>query len=216
MPRPSDLPGLLAEERQRPAGLARSRRTRMARLPATPADNRTFFQKLFGAQPGTASATGTALAYATANDGDGPTPGRALGLPRSGSAASPSQGTAVYDISARTVYLPNGEKLEAHSGLGDKRDDPRHVDVSMRGATPPHVYDLSEREALFHGVAALRLNPVGGSAAIHGRAGLLAHTYMLGPRGDSNGCISFKDYNRFLQAYRRGVIKRLVVVASAK
>lgn len=52
-----------------------------------------------------------------------------------------------------------------------------------------------------------------GSAAIHGRAGLLAHTYMLGPNGDSNGCISFKDYNRFLQAFLRGEVRRLVVVA---
>ena len=37
---------------------------------------------------------------------------------------------------------------------------------------------------------------------------------MLGPRGDLNGCISFRDYDRFLQAYLRGDIKRLVVVAS--
>ncbi len=35
--------------------------------------------------------------------------------------------TAVYDISARTVYLPNGLRLEAHSGFGDTKDDPRHV-----------------------------------------------------------------------------------------
>jgi hypothetical protein len=69
------------------------------------------------------------------------------------------------------------------------------------------------RESLFHGVQALRLNPVGGEGKIHGRTGLLAHTYMLGPNGDSNGCVSFKDYNRFLQAYRNGTVKRLVVVA---
>jgi hypothetical protein len=85
----------------------------------------------------------------------------------------------------------------------------------MRGATPPHVYDLTEREQLFHGVEALRLTPVGGSGAIHGRVGLLAHHYLLGPGGDSNGCLSVKDYDRFLQAYRRGEIRRLVVVASA-
>jgi hypothetical protein len=57
---------------------------------------------------------------------------------------------------------------------------------------------------------------VGGSGAIYGRAGLLAHTYMLGPKGDSNGCVSFRNYDRFLQAYRRGEVRRLIVVASAK
>ena len=29
----------------------------------------------------------------------------------------------------------------------------------------------------------------------------------------SNGCVSFKDYNAFLQAYQNGEVKRLVVVA---
>jgi len=48
---------------------------------------------------------------------------------------------------------------------------------------------------------------------IFGRTGLLAHTYMLGPGGDSNGCISFKDYYAFLDAYRKGGIKRIAVVA---
>jgi len=36
---------------------------------------------------------------------------------------------AVYDISAGMVYMPNGEKLEAHSGRGNMRDNPRHVSV---------------------------------------------------------------------------------------
>jgi Protein of unknown function (DUF2778) len=123
------------------------------------------------------------------------------------------QSTAVYDISAHTVYLPDGSKLEAHSGLGSRLDDPKYVHVRMHGATPPHVYDLKPREALFHGVPALRLNPIGGEDAIFGRTGLLAHTYMLGPNGDSNGCVSFKDYNAFLNAYRNQGIKRLAVVA---
>ncbi len=52
------------------------------------------------------------------------------------------------------VYMPDGTKLEAHSGLGDKLDDPRFVHVRMRGATPPHLYDLTLRESLFHGVQA--------------------------------------------------------------
>jgi hypothetical protein len=209
MPRPAEAPALTVPEPPQPS--VRSRRTRMAKPPAAVADNRSFFEKFFGGQ----GSSRTALAYAPANDASVPVRGRlidpALPLPTPTLAG----GTAVYDISARTVFLPNGEKLEAHSGLGDKLDDPRQVDVKMRGPTPPHVYDLTEREQPFHGVRALRLTPVGGSGAIHGREGLLAHTYMLGPRGDSNGCISFKDYNKFLQAYLRGDVKRLVVVAKS-
>ncbi|KQT57376.1 MULTISPECIES: tlde1 domain-containing protein [unclassified Aureimonas] len=125
-------------------------------------------------------------------------------------------GTAVYDISASTVYLPNGERLEAHSGLGSLRDDVRYVHVKNRGPTPPHTYNLTMRESLFHGVAAIRLTPIGGERKIHNRNGLLAHTYMLGPRGDSNGCVSFKDYKRFLAAFKRGEIRKLVVVPSYK
>lgn len=124
--------------------------------------------------------------------------------------------TAVYDLTAHTVYLPNGERLEAHSGLGTLKDDPTHVDEVDRGATPPHIYDLTLREDLFHGVKALRLNPIGGAASIFGRAGLLAHTYMLGPSGDSNGCVSFKNYDAFLQAFQNGLVKRLAVVSSVK
>ena len=121
-------------------------------------------------------------------------------------------GVAIYDIENATVYLPNGERLEAHSGLGKMRDNPRYIDQKMRGPTPPHTYNLTMREALFHGVAAIRLTPVQGSDAIFNRVGLLAHTYMLGKNGDSNGCVSFKDYKRFLAAYRRGEIRQLVVV----
>jgi hypothetical protein len=119
--------------------------------------------------------------------------------------------TAIYDISARTVYLPNGAKLEAHSGLREYLDDPRYVNVRMHGATPPGTYELKLRESLFHGVRALLLMPIGSN--VFGRAGLLAHTYMLGPNGDSNGCVSFKDYDAFLQAYLSGEVKRLTVVA---
>jgi Protein of unknown function (DUF2778) len=110
------------------------------------------------------------------------------------------------------VYLPNGTRLEAHSGLGNRLDDPSHVSERDRGATPPHLYELEPREASFHGVQALRLNPVGGGD-IYGRAGLLAHSYMLGPNGDSNGCVSFKDYEAFLRAYQNGEVKKLAVVA---
>jgi hypothetical protein len=118
--------------------------------------------------------------------------------------------TAVYDISAHALYLPDGSKLEAHSGIGDIRDDPNHVSEARVGATPPAVYELKPREQLFHGVQALRMNPVEGSAL--GRTGLLVHSYMLGPNGDSNGCVSVRDYDRFLAAYQRGDVKRLAVV----
>jgi Protein of unknown function (DUF2778) len=120
--------------------------------------------------------------------------------------------TAVYDISAHTVTLPDGTRLEAHSGLGPLLDDPRSVSEVDQGATPPHLYELTMREEVFHGVQALRLNPVG-EGEMYGRDGLLAHTYMLGPRGDSNGCVSFRDYDAFLKAYQNGQVKRLAVVA---
>jgi hypothetical protein len=124
----------------------------------------------------------------------------------------PGSRTAVYDIAAHTVYLPNGEKLEAHSGLGDKLDNPRYANVRMRGPTPPNVYDLTLREKSFHGVQAIRLNPVDDDK-MFGRDGMLAHTYMLGSNGQSNGCVSFKDYSKFLHAYLKGEVERLVVVA---
>jgi hypothetical protein len=119
--------------------------------------------------------------------------------------------TAIYDISAHVVYLPNGRRLEAHSGLGAHMDDIRYVNLKARGPTPPNVYQLTLREEIFHGVRAIRLNPVD-ETRMYGRDGILAHTYMLGPNGQSNGCISFADYNAFLNAYLRGEIDHIVVV----
>jgi hypothetical protein len=83
----------------------------------------------------------------------------------------------------------------------------------MRGVTPPHVYKLQMREALFDGVEAIRMLPIGSEDAIFGRDGILAHTYMLGPSGQSNGCVSFKDYDTFLEAFKEGKISRLAVIA---
>ena len=121
--------------------------------------------------------------------------------------------TAVYDISAHAVYLPNGLSLEAHSGIGSLKDDPEHANVPNTGATPPAAYELKPRERLFHGVQALRMIPAEGSTT-NGRSGLLAHSYMLGPNGDSNGCVSIRNYDRFLRAFNDGEINRLVVVPS--
>ena len=38
---------------------------------------------------------------------------------------------------------------------------------------------------------------------------------MLRQPGASNGCVSFRDYNRFLQAFLRGDVRRLVVVGGS-
>jgi hypothetical protein len=123
----------------------------------------------------------------------------------------PDSRTAIYDITARTVYMPDGRRLEAHSGFGDRMDDPRYVNVKREGPTPPNVYDLSLRENLFHGVRALRMTPVG-DGKMYGRDGILAHSYLLGPSGQSNGCVSLSDYPAFLNAFLRGEVTRLVVV----
>lgn len=204
MPRPPELrptPTVMATRApRRPVQtMASTQSVFKAALPEEPS----LFERIFGG--GGASAPSQTLAYAA--------PGGLDATPRPRLSASP--GIAVYDISARTVTLPSGESLEAHSGLGPHMDDPRNVHLKMRGATPPGTYDLTEREALFHGVRAIRLNPVGGSGAIHNRVGLLAHTYMLGPSGASNGCVSFRNYDRFLQAFLRGEVRRLVVVPGA-
>lgn len=119
---------------------------------------------------------------------------------------------AVYDIVGQVVYMPDGTKFEAHSGYGEKFDNPRYVSVKMLGPTPPNTYRLTMREALFHGVEALRMTPVG-KEAMYGRNGILTHTYLLGARGDSNGCISFKDYDAFLAHFKKGKIDHMVVVA---
>jgi hypothetical protein len=197
--------------------------------PAAQPDNRNVFEKMFGwAHPSspvvasTTSARTTGQAVVAEQRERESAGGLARGplfsfpSPFGGSAPSPASGydryTAVYDISARVVYLPDGTRLEAHSGLGQALDNPRYVAERAVGPTPPHVYELTLRESLFHGVQALRLNPVG-DGGIYGRGGLLAHPFMLGPNGDSNGCVSFKDYQAFLRAYQNGQIKKLAVVA---
>ena len=200
-------------------GAARSLGRAASAVP--PVDDGSVSQKLFARRP-PAQFAESSLAYASPEASAGPAKsapaadpalGSSIFSPRPSRPAGYDQTTAVYDISARTVYLPDGTRLEAHSGLGDYLDDPRHVDLRMRGATPPHLYELQSREELFHGVAALRLVPVGGDGAVYGRSGLLAHTYMLGPNGNSNGCVSFKDYDAFLKAFHDGKVTRLAVVA---
>jgi hypothetical protein len=216
--RPDDLTPAFtprqAQPRPRLASRARARGAPMSVARAEPS----FFERLFGSAR---APEGPAMAYAA----PGLSPNDAsLIAPRLAPAPTPDPtpapraggGRAIYDITAQVVHMPDGTRLEAHSGLGAMRDNPNYAHLRMRGVTPPHVYNLRMREAPFHGVRAIRLLPVGGSGAIFGRAGLLAHTYMLGPGGDSNGCVSFRDYNAFLQAFLRGEVSQLVVVNSIR
>ncbi len=227
IPLPPLPPGVAAAQRiavaplppRRPADLGATparrlasvepQRTEIVRAPAPraePPDTRSIFEKLFDApRPQT-----SAVAYA--NPEAPPPPRSSFFDPLRGALSRYDKYTAVYDIESHTVYLPNGAKLEAHSGLGGYIDDPGHVSLRAKGATPPDLYELSLRETLFHGVQALRLKPIGNGDE-YGRAGLLAHPYMLGPNGDSFGCVSFKDYEAFLQAFQSGEVKRLAVVA---
>jgi hypothetical protein len=183
-------------------------RAKSAVLSITSGDRKSVVDKLWG-KP---SSQGALLAYASADASVTGSIAREQN-PAMGGSPPYDKDTAVYDITAHTVYLPDGTKLEAHSGLGSNLDDPRSARVRMRGVTPPHIYELKPRESLFHGVPALRLTPIGGEDAIYGRDGLLAHTFMLGSNGDSNGCVSFRDYYAFLDAYRNKGIRKLAVLA---
>ena len=190
-----------------------AQRAKAAVMSIASSDKQTMVEKLWGKQ----SSQNSLLAFASA---DASVTGSIIDTrsqnPMMGGAPPYDRQTAVYDISAQMVYLPDGTRLEAHSGLGSKMDDPKSSHVRMQGVTPPHIYELKPRETLFHGVPALRLTPLGGEEKIYGRDGLLAHSYMLGPSGQSNGCVSFKDYYAFLDAYKNKGIRRLAVLAKVQ
>jgi hypothetical protein len=149
-----------------------------------------------------------ALAYARP---DKPAPGAFGKLFKS---PGPGAKVAVYDISAAVVHMPDGTKLEAHSGIGNMADNPRYVHVKMKGPTPPNTYKLSMREKRFHGVEAVRMTPIG-SQTMHGRDGMLAHSYLLrGGREESHGCVAFANYPKFLKAFKQGKVTHMIVVPS--
>ena len=117
--------------------------------------------------------------------------------------------TPIYSIGDK-VWL---EATHIDTGRPMKKLDNRRLGpYEVQKVLSNNTYELKLREQRFHGVAALRLTPVGGGG-VYGRTGLLAHTYMLGPNGQSNGCVSFRDYPKFLRAYLRGEIDRIVVVS---
>ncbi len=118
---------------------------------------------------------------------------------------------AIYDIRNAVVIMPDGTKLEAHSGKGHMKDNPRYVGRRNKGPTPPNVYNLRMRERRFHGVEAIRMLPVDQSLQ-HGRDGFLTHTPLLRGTNGSSGCVAFKNYDRFLKAFKAGKVKRMIVV----
>jgi hypothetical protein len=77
----------------------------------TPTLLQSILQKLFG-KPAPVK-----LAYAATDD-------TGLSAGQSIAAGHYDRWTAVYDISTHTVYMPDGSRLEAHSGLGSWLDDP--------------------------------------------------------------------------------------------
>lgn len=127
--------------------------------------------------------------------------------------AWPGQETrvAIYDVSNATVYLPDGSKLRAHSGIGHMRDNPRYEHVTMKGPTPAGIYRLSMREKRFYGVEAIRMRSIDGRDPKN-RTGLLTHTNLLRGQIGSHGCVAFQNYQPFLNAFKRGQINTLVVV----
>ena len=80
-------------------------------------ERQTIVEKLWG-KPQPQSHASSLLAYASADASStvasAPTRNPAL----AGNTPRYDQSTAVYDISAHMVYLPDGTRLEAHSGLG--------------------------------------------------------------------------------------------------
>lgn len=118
---------------------------------------------------------------------------------------------AIYDVSNATVYLPNGTKLRAHSGIGHMRDNPRYENVKMTGPTPAGIYRLSMREKRFYGVEAIRMTSIDGRDPKN-RTGLLTHTNLLRGQTGSHGCVAFQNYEPFLKAFKRGEINMMVVV----
>ena len=127
--------------------------------------------------------------------------------------ARPGKGTkvAIYDVSNATVYLPDGTRLRAHSGIGSMRDNPRYEHVTMKGPTPAGIYRLSMREKRFYGVEAIRMTSIDGRDPKN-RTGLLTHTNLLRGQKGSHGCVAFQNYQPFLKAFKRGQITMLVVV----
>lgn len=184
-----------ARQRAEPQAVARATSTQSTSVPARRPG---MSHRLESSQP--------VLAYARPDRPDNGAFNKLFNTPKAGNRV------AIYDISAAVVYMPDGTKLEAHSGIGKMADNPRYVHVKNNGPTPPNTYKLSMRESRFYGVEAIRMTPIG-DQTMHGRNGILAHSYLLrGGRAESHGCVAFKDYDRFLKAFKQGKVTHMVVV----
>ena len=194
---------------EKPTGLLAGLLSAKPEKPAAPEKPEKPAKTLKPAKPGKPEVAMAAMAFARPDSPDRGMTNAFNGLfnkPKAGN------GVAIYDISAGVVIMPNGERLEAHSGIGKMADNPRFVHVKMNGPTPPNTYKLSMREKRFHGVEAIRMTPIGDDP-MHGRTGILAHSYLLrGRAGQSHGCVAFKDYQRFLKAFKAGHVTHMVVV----
>lgn len=194
---------------EKPAGLLAGFLSAKPEKPAAPEKPETQAKTLKPSKPGKPEVAMAAMAFARPDS-----PDRGMAGAFNGLFNKPNAGNrvAVYDISAGVVIMPNGDRLEAHSGIGHMADNPRFVHVKMKGPTPPNTYKLSMREKRFHGVEAIRMTPVGDDP-MHGRTGILAHSYLLrGRAAQSHGCVAFKDYQRFLKAFKAGHVTHMVVV----
>lgn len=195
-PLPSTKPSVAAIPQPEPVAVAAPQKVREAEKPK----RKTLFNMLAYAKPDNPITT---------DDGAGGLFNRKNKLP------GPGSRIAVYVIEDEVVHMPNGEKLKANSGRGKMRDNPKFVHVKNFGPTPPNVYSLRMREARFHGVEAIRMTPVG-DAKMYNRDGFLTHSYLLRRRGDSSGCVVFENYPRFLNAFKRGDVRTLIVVPSMR
>ena len=155
-----------------------------------------FFEKLFG------KPKPVALAYAAPDD---------AGLVGN-IAGRYDQWTAVYDISAHKVYLPDGSVLPFRPRQRARRSGVTPTNV--QGSTPVNVYDLKPRETLLHGVEAIRLDPSGRVPRARPQRLFGPHLHAW-PQWDSFGCVlAPATTTPSSRRFKEQKIKHLAVVAS--
>ena len=200
-------PGLRSAMRRRkpaPSAGAPPSVRRRNRIPRRRSPPRLSESSAVGRSAGASSSSGRGFGF-----------GSLFGLGRSSvspTALGYDQYTAVYDLSAHTVYLPNGTKLEAHSGLGDRLDDPNHVNERMRGATPPHLYETRAAGGFVPRRAGLASKSHRRRRYFRPRRSTRPHLYA-GPELGIPTAACRSRTTTDLRAYQNGEIRKLAVVA---